>query len=87
MLRKDCTYDIKVRLNDWPVYGEEKEWVKLINSHLYLHLTLKSKEYDSMSNLCCSINRKIFGRKNDAFFYNYSMELGRAYINTPIENV
>ena len=34
---------MKVRPTDWPVYDEEEEWTKLLNSDFYAHLTLKYK--------------------------------------------
>ena len=56
-LRKDRAYNIKVRPKDWPVHGEEEEWVKSLNFALYTHLTIKYKEHGSMANLCLAVNR------------------------------
>ena len=68
------------------MYGEEEECIKSLTSDLYPHLTLKYKEVGIMNGLARAINRRISARKNEAFHFNYSMEHGRIYINSPIQN-
>ena len=67
----------KYRPDYWPVYGEEEELIEPLNSDLCQHLTLKYKEFSSMNDLCCAINRKISTWKNDALHFNYFIEHAR----------
>ena len=52
----------------------------------YPFITLPYKEFFSMNDLCPAVNRRISARKNSAFQLNHSMELGRIYISSPIDD-
>ena len=83
ILRKDRTYGIKVRHNDWPLVTDE--WIASICSAECPFVTLKCIEYGCMTDLYCAINRQISSRKNIAFQFNYSMKQSKIYISSPIE--
>ena len=44
------------------------------------------QKFGSMTDLYRSIIRRISPRKNGAFQFNYSMEQGKIYINSPIDS-
>ena len=75
---------MKVRPNDLPVYCEEVEWMKSLNSDLYPHLTLKYKEFGSVNYLCRAINRRNSDRKNDVFHFNYSIKMVGFTLDPPL---
>ena len=57
------------------------------NNELYEYpfITLPHKEFGSMNDLCCDLNRRISARENGAFEFNYSMEQGKSYISFPFD--
>ena len=57
-----------------------------MNSGNYPLITLPYKEYGSITDFCRAINRRISARKNGAFHFNYSMEQGKIYISSPLDN-
>ena len=52
ILIKDLTYDIKVRLHDWPLVSEH--WIETTNSGEYPFAPLSYKEFGSTNGLCCA---------------------------------
>ena len=55
ILRKDRTYDIKIRPFDWPIINDQK--IENMNSFEYPFATLSYKEFGSMNELCRAINK------------------------------
>jgi hypothetical protein len=84
ILRKDRVYNIKVIPFDWSLFVEY-EWVEALKSSEYPDVTLRYKEYGTMTDLCRAINRKISYRRNGTFHFNYSMEHDRIYITSPVD--
>ena len=76
ILRKDRTYEIRIRPFDWP-FLVDYEWIDALKFRKYRCITPKYKEFASMTDLCRTINRKISARKEGAFQFNYSVEHGK----------
>ena len=72
ILKKDCTYDIKVRPYDWSLATEKL--LESMNSGEYPLVPLPYKEFDSVNDFC------------RAFHFDYSMEQGKTYISSTIDN-
>ena len=84
ILRKDRTYEIKVRPHDWPLLSEK--WIISINSGEYPFIKLAYKEYGSMTELCRAITRRIYAHKNGAFNFYYLMKHAKIYISSPLDD-